>query len=383
MQNYKFATKAIHAGSKPDKLTGALMPAIYPSSTFAQSAPGEPIGEFEYSRSANPTRSRLEENLATLENAKHGLAFGSGCAALSTLLHLLEPNSHVLVNDDVYGGTFRIFNNIFEKLNISFTQADFSDLSNIENNLRNNTKLIWLETPSNPLLKIADIKKISEIKNKIDKNIIFCVDNTFATPYLQNPLGLGADLVCHSATKYLGGHSDLVAGALITNSDLLNEKLRYLQNAIGAILSPFDSYLLLRSTKTLAIRMQNHCQNAKQVAEFLTNHSKISKVIYPGFKSHPGFDIAKEQMRDFGGMVSFEHKGSLSEIKQFLGRLKIITLAESLGGVESLIEHPAIMTHASVDQNLREKIGITDGLVRLSCGIEDIDDLIFDLNQAL
>lgn len=378
-----FATKAIHAGFHHDPITGAVMPPIYLSSTFAQHTPGKPMSHYEYSRTANPTRDILQANLAALEQGKYALCFASGCAALTTLLHTLAPGSHVIINDDVYGGTHRLFHQVFAPLGITYTQCDMADFAALKSAFTPKTALIWIETPTNPLLKIIDIAAISELKKQIAPHVLFAVDNTFATPYLQNPLSLGADIVCHSTTKYIGGHSDIVGGALIINNDTLAEKCFFYQNAIGAIPSPMDCYLLLRSIKTLHVRMQAHCHNAKIIAEFLSNHPKIQKVIYPGLTSHPEHFLARHQMRDFGGMISVVLKGHQEDAMRFLQKVQLFTLAESLGGVESLIEHPGIMTHAAVPVAHREKIGITDSLVRLSIGIEDVEDLITDLEQAL
>jgi cystathionine beta-lyase len=376
-----FGTKAIHAGFHHDKTTGAVMPPVYLTSTYAQTAPGVPVGSYEYSRTANPTRDVLQTSLAALENGKYGLCFSSGCAALNTLLQTLKPNDHVIISDDVYGGTLRLLEKVFAEWGITYTQCDMTNVNQFEESYTKQTKLVWLETPSNPLLKIIDIAAIAQINKK--QNALLAVDNTFATPYLQNPLDLGADIVCHSTTKYLGGHSDIIGGALIVNDQALSEKLYYLQNATGAIPSPMDCFLLIRSIKTLHVRMKAHCQNAMKIAEFLSSHAKIKKVIYPGLNSHPQHNLAKKQMRDFGGMISVVLAGNQVDAISFLQRLRIFTLAESLGGVESLIEHPALMTHAAIPANHRQKIGIEESMVRISVGIEDVEDLMDDLDQAL
>jgi len=379
----RFATKAIHAGFSHDEITGAVMPPIVLSSTYAQKSPGIPISQYEYSRTANPTRDVLQANLAALENGRYGLCFASGCAALNTLLQAFPAGSHVVLSDDVYGGTLRLLSQVFTPLGFTYTQCDMTDSNAITQALKPNTQLIWLETPSNPLLKVIDIRAIATLLKQQAPKAVIAVDNTFATPYLQTPLDLGADLVCHSTTKYLGGHSDVVGGALILNDEAFAQKLYYLQNATGAVPSPIDCYLLLRSTKTLPVRMKAHCDNARQIAEYLSAHSKISKVLYPGLASHPQHALAQKQMRDFGGMISIVLKQGMNAVAPFLQKLKIFTLAESLGGVESLIEHPTVMTHAAIPAEHRKKIGIDDGLVRISVGIEDADDLIEDLNQAL
>jgi cystathionine beta-lyase/cystathionine gamma-synthase len=378
-----FATRAIHAGQHPDPTTGAIMTPIFQTSTYAQHSPGKPYSEYEYSRTANPTRTALEANLASLEQAAYGLCFSSGCAALATLLHSLSAGDHVVLGDDVYGGTYRIFDKVFKQLNIEYTQVDLTKLDAVKQAIKPNTKLVWTETPTNPILKIIDIAAVVEVVKKINPAILVAVDNTFATPYLQTPLTLGADLICHSTTKYLGGHSDLIGGALLMNNPELYEKLKFLQNAIGAIPSPQDCFLLLRSTKTLELRMERHCSNALKVAHFLEKHPKIEKVLYPGLESHPQHNLAKKQMRDFGGMISFYLKGNKESSIQFLEKLSLITLGESLGGVESLIEHPAIMTHAAIPESQRNAFGIADNLIRMSVGIEESEDLINDLRQAL
>jgi len=383
--NYGFATKAIHAGEKPDYREGATGDVVVPihlATTFARKHVTEPTGGYEYIRTANPTRKALENKLAALENAAYGLAFSSGLAAESTvLMSLLKPEDHVVAFDDLYGGTKRLFNNVFNKFEFVVSYVDATNPKNIEQAIRPNTKLIWIETPSNPLLKISDIKAISEISHK--HNVILVVDNTFLSPYFQNPLDLGADIVVHSTTKYIGGHSDVLGGAALTNNTSYYEKIAYNQNAIGAVISPFDSYLTLRGLKTLALRMNQHQKNALEIAHYLEKHPKVNKVIYPGLESHPQHDLAKRQMKGFGGVLSFELKGTLEDAETFLSKLNVFALAESLGGVESLIELPSLMTHSSVAKEVREKIGITDTLIRVSVGLEDINDLIADLEQAL
>ncbi len=369
----RFETRAIHAGSEPDPLTGAVVPPIYAVSTFQQEAPGVHKG-FDYSRADNPTRQRLERALAELEGAKYAAAFASGVAATAAILTLLEPGDHVLAGDDLYGGTYRLFEQIYRKYGLAFDYADLSDPANVR--LRENTRLIWLETPTNPLLKIIDIQAIAERKG----DALLAVDNTFASPYLQNPLALGADLVLHSSTKYLGGHSDLIGGAVMTNDPELYERLKFVQKSVGAVPSPFDCFLVHRGIKTLAVRMKAHCENALKIAQFLAAHPKVERVYYPGLEGHPGHEVARRQMRDFGGMVSFELGG---DVRAFFKTLKVFTLAESLGGVESLANHPATMTHASIPKEERERRGIRDSLVRLSVGIEHPDDLIEDLERAL
>jgi cystathionine gamma-lyase len=372
-------TRVIHAGGHPDKETGAVMPPIYQTSTYAQSSPGVHKG-YEYTRSHNPTRTRLEECLASIEQGKFALATSSGMAAEMLVMHALEPQSTILCGDDVYGGTYRLFTTVFNKLH-NFIFIDTTDLKNVESAIKKHKPaLIWLETPTNPLLKISDIKKISLLAKK--NKALTIVDNTFMSPYFQNPLVLGADLVMHSMTKYLNGHSDVVGGCLILNDEILYKKLWVLQNSIGPSQSPFDSWLVLRGLKTLSVRMEAHQANAIKIANWLEKHPKVEKVIYPGLKSHPQYSIAKAQMSGFGGMITFFIKGGLKESNSFLKKVKIFTLAESLGGVESLIEHPAIMTHASIPKKVREELGIQDNLIRLSVGIEDCEDLINDLSQA-
>lgn len=377
----KFNTKAIHGGQEPDKAYGAVMPPIYQTSTYAQSVPGEHKG-YEYSRSSNPTRSALENAFASIENGNYAMAFGSGLAAIAAVLKLLKTGDEVITTTDLYGGTYRLFTKIFANFGISFRFISLSEASCIEKYITQNTKLVWIETPTNPMMNIIDIKAITRITQ--EHNLLLAVDNTFATPYLQRPLELGADIVMHSATKYLGGHSDLVMGALIVRDKQLAQRLYFIQKASGAICGPQDSFLALRGIKTLHVRMQRHCENGREVAEFLQKHSKVNKVYWPGFENHPNHHIAKEQMSDYGGMISFSTiDNSLEAAVRVVKKLNIFTLAESLGGVESLVGHPATMTHASIPKKNRNKIGITDSLIRLSVGIEDITDLLNDLEQAL
>ena len=377
----KFNTKTIHGGQKHDPAYGSVMPPIYQTSTYAQTTPGGHKG-FEYSRTHNPTRQALENAFASIENGEFGLAFGSGLAAIDAVIKLLEPGDEVISTNDLYGGSYRLFTSIFKKFGIKFHFIGMENAGNIENYINDNTKLIWVETPTNPMMNIIDIKACSQIAKK--HNILLAVDNTFATPYLQQPLDLGADIVMHSATKYLGGHSDVVMGALAVKDKDLADRLYFIQNASGAVCGPQDSFLVLRGIKTLHIRMQRHCENGKAVAEYLANHPKVENVYWPGFESHPNHQIAKEQMNDFGGMISFTTKGNnYEEAIKIVENLKIFTLAESLGGVESLAGHPASMTHASIPKEEREKTGVVDSLIRLSVGIEDEDDLIADLKQAI
>jgi cystathionine beta-lyase len=377
----KFNTKTIHGGQEHDKAYGAVMPPIYQTSTYAQSTPGGHKG-YEYSRTHNPTRHALENAFASIENGNYGLAFASGLAAIDAIIKLLKPGDEVISTNDLYGGSYRLFTKIYEDFGIKFHFIGMENASNVESYITENTKLIWVETPTNPMMNIIDIKATSVIAKK--HNILLAVDNTFATPYLQLPLDLGADIVMHSATKYLGGHSDVVMGALIVNDKALADKLYFIQNASGAVCGPQDSFLVLRGIKTLHIRMQRHCENGKAVAEYLATHPKIEKVYWPGFENHPNHSIAKAQMKDFGGMVSFTSKNNnYEEAIKIVERLKIFTLAESLGGVESLAGHPASMTHASIPKEKREQTGVVDSLIRLSVGIEDIDDLIADLKQAI
>jgi len=380
-KNMKFGTKAIHAGVHPDPATGAIMTPIYQTSTYVQSGIGEHKG-YQYSRSQNPTRHALEKNIAALENGNYGACFGSGMAAIDCVLKMLNPGDEVISTNDLYGGTYRIFKTIFEKYGIKFHFVDMQNASKIENYINKNTKLIWEETPTNPLLNIIDIKVASQIAKK--HAIILAVDNTFATPYLQNPLDLGADIVMHSVTKYLGGHSDVVMGALVCNDNKIAKDMYRIQNSSGAVTSPMDSFLVLRGIKTLHLRMQRHCENGKKVADFLAAHPKVDTVYWPGFKTHPNHVIAKKQMRGYGGMISFNLVGDkMKDAHTVVKKSTLFALAESLGGVESLIGHPATMTHAAIPKADRQAIGIVDSLIRLSVGIEDAEDLIADLKQAL
>lgn len=377
----RFATKAIHAGVEPDPTTGAIMTPIYQTSTYVQEAPGVHKG-YEYSRTHNPTRTALQQALAALENARHGICYASGLAATDALLKLFKPGDEIIATNDLYGGTYRIFVRIFEDFGLKFKFIDLSDPAAVDATFTESTKMLWLETPTNPLLRILDIKTLAE-KAK-SRGILTVVDNTFASPYLQNPLDLGADIVMHSVTKYLGGHSDTVMGALMLNDDELASRLRFIQNACGAVPGPQDCFLVLRGIKTLHIRMKQHCENARQVADFLVNHPKVGKVYYPGLKTHPGHELAATQMRDFGGMLSFELKGDdYQEAVRVMSSFGVFSLGESLGGVESLCTHPASMTHASIPKSEREKSGLKDTLIRLSVGIEDVEDLIEDLTQAI
>ncbi|MEO0060359.1 MAG: hypothetical protein RLZZ312_2006 [Bacteroidota bacterium] len=378
----KFNTKTIHGGQHHDPATGAVMTPVYMTSTFVQNSPGQPLNpDYEYSRAANPTRTALENSLASLENGARGLAFSSGLAATDCLLRGLKVGDEVIAMDDLYGGTYRMFTRIYKDSGIIFHFVDMMNLSKFKSLINANTKLVWVETPTNPLMKLADIAEIAKILNPL--KILFAVDNTFATPYLQRPLDLGADVVMHSATKYLGGHSDVIAGALVVKDAALGEQLHFQQFATGATLGPMDSFLVLRGIKTLHLRVQRSCENATKVVEFLNNHHAVQTVFYPGLTSHPHHDIAKKQMSGYGGMVSFNFKSGLNnDAVSFLEKLKVFTLAESLGGVESLANHPALMTHASIPAEKRAEVGITDDLIRLSVGVEDIDDLLTDLQQA-
>ena len=378
--NQRFETRAIHAGCEPDSGTGAIMTPIFQTSTYVQESPGKHKG-YDYSRTHNPTRTALEKNIASLEEGNYGLAFSSGMSAISTVTQLLDADDHVICCDDVYGGTFRLFDKILKRYNLEFDFVDITSSQSLERYIKSNTKLIWLESPSNPLLKLVDIEAIAKIAKS--RGIVTVVDNTFATPFFQQPLKLGAGIVMHSTTKYLNGHSDVIGGALVTNDQYLYNKLQFLQNAVGAVPSPFDCFLVLRGIKTLAVRMERHAGNALKIAEFLESHPKVRKVIYPGLKSHPQHELARKQMSGFAGIITFFIKGGLEAARRFLEKVKIFSLAESLGGVESLIEHPAIMTHASLPKEVREKIGISDELIRVSVGIENVDDLIDDLKQAI
>ncbi len=375
----RFDTLAIHAGQEPDPTTGAIMTPVYLTSTYVQAGPGKHKG-FEYSRTHNPTRNALQDCLAALEGAKHGFAFASGLAASDMLMHLLEAGDHVVVSDDVYGGTFRIFDKVFRRSGLTFSWVDMTDPRNVEKAITDKTKFIWVETPTNPMLKLVDLAKIAEIGKA--RGIKTICDNTFMTPYFQRPLDLGIDIVTHSTTKYLNGHSDCVGGFVCTNDSALAERMAFHQNAVGGVSGAFDSFLVLRGVKTLHVRMQRHAENAQKIAEWLEKHAKVEKVIYPGLSSHPQHELARKQMKGFGGMISFVIKGGLEPARRFLETTKVFACAESLGGVESLIEHPAIMTHASVPKETRDVLGINDGLIRLSVGIEDVQDLIDDLTRA-
>jgi len=387
---HRFATRAIHAGQAPDPTTGAIMTPVYMTSTYVQASPGAAKDGYDYARSKNPTRTALEQNLASLEGGAHGLCFSSGLGAIDCILHTLRAGDHVLLCDDVYGGTFRLIDKVHKHHGITFTRVDMTDLAATERAMTPATRLVWIETPTNPMLKIVDIAAVAALAKK--RGALVGVDNTFATPFLQLPLALGADVVMHSSTKYLGGHSDVIGGVLVTSHEELAGKLRFLQNAVGAVPGPMDCFMLLRSTKTLHVRMERHCANAMKIAQWLEKHPKVERVVYPGLPSHPQHAIAKKQMCGFGGMITATLRGGgggggggggLAESRKFLERVRLFSLAESLGGVESLIEHPAIMTHASVPPENRAALGISDGLVRLSVGIEDVDDLIADLDAAL
>jgi len=377
----KQGTKFIHAGAEPDPSTGAIMTPIFQTSTYVQSAPGVNKG-FEYARSQNPTRKALEEALAVIENGRHGLAFSSGVAATDAVIKLLQPGDEVIAGNDMYGGTYRLFTKIFEKFGLTFHYVDMTDPVNVQSRINQNTKLIWAETPTNPLINITDIGAMSALAKK--HKLLLCVDNTFASPYLQNPLELGADIVMHSSTKYLGGHSDVIQGALAMNDGALRDKLYFIQKSCGAVPGPMDCFLVLRGIKTLHVRMQRHCENGEKIAHYLRNHKKVGKVYWCGFEDHAGYEVAKKQMRGFGGMISFTLKNENEEVaKKLMSSTKLFSLAESLGGVESLINHPASMTHASIPREERIKNGLSDSLIRLSVGIEDAEDLIDDLEQAL
>ena len=382
-KEYRFATKAIHSGQEPDSATGAVIVPIYATSTYAQESPGQFKG-FDYSRTANPTRQSLEECMADLEGGSKAFAFASGMAATATVLELLDSGDHVISMDDLYGGTYRLFENVRKRSsNLEFSFVDLSNIETLKENLKPNTKMIWVESPSNPLLKVVDLKKVSEFAK--ENNLLCVCDNTFCSPFVQRPLDLGFDIVVHSATKYLNGHSDVVGGMAICseeNTDLA-ERLAFLSNSVGSIMSPFDSFLVLRSLKTLSLRMQQHCESASEIANFLDAHGSVEKVYYPGLSGHINHEVAASQMNGFGGMISVVIKGGLESATRFLENTKLFTLAESLGGVESLIEHPAIMTHASIPKEIRERLGIVDGLVRLSVGIEAVEDLKGDLEHAL
>ncbi len=379
--NMKQGTKFIHAGVEPDPVTGAIMTPIYQTSTYVQEGPAQHKG-YEYARSQNPTRTALEAAFAAIENGKYGLAFSSGVAATDAVIKLLNPGDEVIAANDMYGGSYRLFTKVFERFGIKFHYVNMQDAANIRQYINKNTKLIWTETPTNPLMNICDIAAIASIAK--EHKILLCVDNTFASPYLQNPLDLGADIVMHSVTKYLGGHSDVIQGCLVMNDKELREQLYFIQKSCGAVPGPMDCFLVLRGIKTLHVRMQRHCENGEKVAKFLRNHPKVGKVYWCGFEDHPNYAIAKKQMRGFGGMMSFTLKDdSVETAKKLLSSTKVFSLAESLGGVESLINHPATMTHASIPREERLKNGLTDSLIRLSVGIEDVEDLIDDLDQAI
>ena len=377
----KIGTKVIHGGLTPDPATGAIMTPIYQTTTYVQKSPGDHKG-YEYSRTQNPTRHALEKNLASIENGKHGLCFGSGLAAIDAVLKILNPGDEVISTSDLYGGSYRIFTKIFEKYGIKFHFTEMTDFDKLDDLVNENTKLVWVETPTNPMLNIIDIKKASAFAKK--HHCMLGIDNTFASPYLQNPLDKGADIVMHSATKYLGGHSDVIMGALVVNDDDLAEQLYFIQNSSGAVCGPMDAFLVLRGIKTLHLRMQRHCENAAKIAEFLESHPAVDKVYWPGLENHPNHKLAKEQMRDFGGMMSFTTvEDNYEAAKKIVSSVKIFSLAESLGGVESLCGHPASMTHAAIPKEEREKTGVKDSMIRLSIGIEDAEDLIADLKQAI
>ena len=377
----KFNTKTIHGGQIKEKGYGAVMPPIYQTSTYSQTKPGEHQG-YEYSRTHNPTRTALENSLASIENGNFGLAFSSGLSAIDAILKLFEPGDEIISTNDLYGGSYRLFDKVFKKFGLKFIFSDLQNTEKIKDLISDRTKMIWVETPTNPMMNLIDINSISRLCKK--NKILLAVDNTFATPYLQKPLDLGADIVMHSATKYLAGHSDVILGALIVKDDFLAEQLYFLQNSSGAICGPMDSFLTLRGIKTLHVRMERHCFNAEKIIEFLSNHKKIDKLYWPGISTHPNHELAKTQMSGFGGMISFTtKKGDFKSVQEITSKLKVFTLAESLGGVESLANHPASMTHASIPKQLREKTGVVDSLIRLSVGIEDHEDLINDLNQAI
>ena len=377
----KFNTKVIHGGQIKEKAYGAVMPPIYQTSTYAQASPGKHKG-YEYSRTQNPTRHALERSIASLENAKYGLGFSSGLSAIDAIMKLFKSGDEIISTNDLYGGSYRLFNKIYKKFGLKFIFTDLRDLSNVENLINDKTKLIWVETPTNPMINVIDIKGLSDICKS--NNILLGVDNTFSTPYLQKPIDLGADIVMHSATKFLAGHSDVILGLLAVSSDELAEKLYFMQNSSGAVCGPMDSFLTLRGIKTLHVRMDRHCENASKIAEFLDGHASVDKLYWPGLKQHRNHDVATRQMKNFGGMISFTVKnGNFEKVKKITSNFKVFTLAESLGGVESLVNHPATMTHASIPKEERDKTGIVDSLIRLSVGIEDVKDLIDDLEQAI
>ena len=376
----KFNTKTIHGGQIKEKAYGAVMPPIYQTSTYSQKSPGEHSG-YEYSRTQNPTRHALERSIASLENAKYGLAFSSGLSAIDAIMKLFSPGDEIISTNDLYGGSYRLFEKVFKKFGLKFVFTDLRNLNEIENLISSKTKLIWVETPTNPMINIVDIEGLSKICKT--NNLLLAVDNTFSTPFLQKPIDLGVDIVMHSATKFLAGHSDVILGLLALSNDELAEKLFFMQNSSGAICGPMDSFLTLRGIKTLHVRMQRHCENARVIANYLKKHDKVDNVYWPGFENHPNHNIAKSQMNDFGGMISFTVKGNFDLVKKITSSFKVFTLAESLGGVESLVNHPATMTHASIPKEERDKIGIVDNLIRLSVGIEDISDLVDDIKQAI
>ena len=377
----KFGTKAIHAGVEPDPTTGAIMTPIYQTSTFVQESPGVHKG-YAYARGKNPTRAVLEKSIAALEDAKFGLCFSSGMGAMDAVIKMLRPGDEVITGNDLYGGSYRMFSKVFANFGIKFHYIDLTDASNINNYINANTKLIWIETPTNPTMQIVDIKACAEISKK--HNLLLAVDNTFATPYLQNPLALGADIVMHSVTKYIGGHSDVIMGALVTNDEKIHAELAFIHNSCGATPGPMDSFLVLRGIKTLHLRMERHCYNGEKIAHYLRNHPAIEKIYWPGFEDHPNYNIAKAQMRGFGGMISIVLKGkNLEQTFKTASAFQVISLAESLGGVESLVNHPATMTHASIPKETREAAGVLDNMLRLSIGVEDVEDLLADLEEAL
>tara|TARA_B100000965_G_scaffold145044_1_gene120885 strand:- start:10 stop:1149 length:1140 start_codon:yes stop_codon:yes gene_type:complete len=377
----KFNTKVIHGGQIKEKAYGAVMPPIYQTSTYAQASPGEHKG-YEYSRTQNPTRHALERSIASLENAKHGLAFSSGLSAIDAIMKLFKAGDEIISTNDLYGGSYRLFNKIYKKFGLKFIFTDLRDISSVENLINENTKLIWVETPTNPMINVIDINGLSNICKS--NNLLLAVDNTFSTPYLQKPIDLGADIVMHSATKFLAGHSDVILGLLAVSDDELADKLYFMQNSSGAICGPMDSFLTLRGIKTLHVRMERHCENASKIAKYLESHEQVDKLYWPGLKTHTNHDVACKQMKDFGGMISFTVKnGNFEKVKKITSSFKVFTLAESLGGVESLVNHPATMTHASIPKVERDKTGIVDSLIRLSVGIEDVKDLIDDLDQAI
>ncbi len=379
----KFGTRAVHAGQEPDPVYGSVMTPVYLTSTYAQDAPARPkVDGHDYTRAKNPTRTALERNLAALEEGRHGHVFSSGLAATSTILQLLKAGDHVVAGDDLYGGTRRLFERVYRPLGLDFTYVDASDAANVAAAMTDATRVVWVETPTNPLLRVVDLDAVVAAA-RARSDVLVCCDNTFATPYLQSPLAHGVDVVCHSMTKYIGGHSDLLGGALVVNDDALSERIEFLQLAVGALPGPLDCFLALRGTKTLHLRVERHCRNAKQVVDLLAAHPRVKTIHYPGLPDHPNHAVAARQMRDFGGMVSFVLDADVEEAKAVCTRTEVFTLAESLGGVESLIEHPPSMTHASIPEEERRKIGIDDGLIRLSVGVEDVDDLLADLERAL